>query len=78
MIYALAVIVVILGGALYAPRNYDALTYRIPRILHWWTASSWHWIQTPNDRMNLSGTGFEWMMMPLFAASHSDRLFFLD
>jgi hypothetical protein len=77
LIYALAVIVVILGGALYAPRNYDALTYRIPRILNWWTASSWHWIQTPNDRMNLSGTGFEWMMMPLFAASHSDRLFFL-
>jgi len=77
MVYAAAVIVVILGGALYAPRNYDALTYRVPRILHWWTASSWHWIQTPNDRMNLSGTGFEWMMMPLFAVSHSDRLFFL-
>jgi hypothetical protein len=77
MIYVLGVIVVILGGAFYPPRNYDALTYRIPRILHWWTASSWHWIQTSNDRMNLSGTGFEWMMLPIFAASHADRLFFL-
>ena len=77
MIYALTVIVVILGGALYPPRNYDALTYRVPRILHWWTASSWHWIPTPNDRMNLSGTGFEWLMLPIFAASHNDHLFFL-
>jgi hypothetical protein len=77
MIYALSVIVVILGGALYAPRNYDALSYRVPRLLHWWSASSWHWIQTPNERMNLSGAGFEWIMMPLFALSHSDRLFFL-
>ena len=66
-IYALAAIFVILGGTLYAPRNYDALTYRIPRILHWWSAAAWHWIQTPNDRMNFSGAGFEWMMMPLFA-----------
>jgi hypothetical protein len=77
MIYALAAIIVILGGALYAPRNYDALSYRVPRILHWWSSSSWHWIQTPNDRMNLSGTGIEWIMMPLFAFSQSDRLFFL-
>jgi len=36
MVYGLTVIVVILGGALYPPRNYDALTYRIPRVLHWW------------------------------------------
>ncbi len=77
MVYGLSAIIVILGGALFPPRNYDALAYRFPRILHWWAASSWHWIQTPNDRMNLSGTGFEWMMMPLFALSHSDRLFFL-
>ena len=76
-IYALAAIFVILGGTLYAPRNYDALTYRIPRILHWWSAAAWHWIQTPNDRMNFSGAGFEWLMMPLFAISHSDRLFYL-
>jgi hypothetical protein len=76
-VYAVAAIVVLAGGALFAPRNYDALTYRIPRILHWWTSSGWHWIETPIDRMNLSGAGFEWLMMPLFAFSHSDRFFFL-
>ena len=65
------------GGALHAPNNYDALTYRMPRMLHWWAASGWHWIATPNERMNLSGTGFEWIMMPIFIVTHSDRLFFL-
>jgi hypothetical protein len=66
-----------LGGALYAPNNYDALTYRFPRMLHWWAACRWHWIDTPNQRMNLSGTGFEWLMMPIFVLTHSDRIFFL-
>lgn len=27
-----------LGGALYAPSNYDALAYRVPRVLHWLAA----------------------------------------
>jgi hypothetical protein len=77
MIYGMAAIIVIVGGTIYPPRNYDALSYRFPRILHWLAASSWHWIATPNDRMNLSGTGFEWLMTPLFALTHGDRLFFL-
>jgi hypothetical protein len=66
-----------LGGAIHAPNNYDALTYRFPRMLHWWAAGGWHWIDTPNLRMNLSGTGFEWMMMPIFVLTQSDRFFFL-
>jgi hypothetical protein len=65
------------GGVAHAPNNYDALTYRFPRVLHWWSAGGWHWIATPNERMNLSGTAFEWLMMPLFVVTHSDRLFFL-
>jgi hypothetical protein len=65
------------GGAVHAPNNYDALTYRFPRMLHWWSACTWHWIDTPNLRMNLSGTGFEWLMMPIFVLTHSDRYFFL-
>ena len=27
--------------------------------------------------MNLSGTAFEWLMMPVFMVTHSDRFFFL-
>ena len=34
------------GGALYPPTNYDALAYRIPRVLHWLAAEQWHWIHT--------------------------------
>ena len=35
-----------LGGAIYAPDNYDALTYRLPRILNWLAAGHWTWIST--------------------------------
>ncbi|MEI8234545.1 MAG: hypothetical protein WCH57_07630 [Verrucomicrobiota bacterium] len=66
-----------LGGALYSPNNYDALTYRFPRILHWVAEGRWHWISTTEMRMNLSGTGMEWLMTPLFVFTRSDRFFFL-
>jgi hypothetical protein len=65
------------GGAVYAPNNYDALTYRFPRMLNWWAASGWQWIAAPEVRMNVSGTAFEWLMMPIFMVTHSDRFFFL-
>jgi hypothetical protein len=76
-IFRLAALLALVGGALYTPNNYDALTYRFPRVLHWLAESRWHWIDTTNDRMNYSATGFEWLMTPLFISTHSDRLFFL-
>jgi hypothetical protein len=77
LLYLLTAALAFFGGALYAPNNYDALAYRFPRVLHWWADSGWHWIATPVERMNLSGTGFEWLMMPLLVLTHSDRFFFL-
>ena len=68
---------VFLGGALYPPSNYDALTYRLPRVLHWLTEGHWHWIHTANYRMNNRSCGFEWLMAPLFLATQSDRALFL-
>jgi hypothetical protein len=76
-LYLITAALAAIGGTVYAPNNYDALTYRVPRMLHWWAASGWHWISTQNERMNLSGTNFEWLMMPLFMVTHSDRLFYL-
>jgi hypothetical protein len=70
-------VLVFLGGALYAPANYDGLTYRVPRVLHWLAAGHWHWIHTVNYRMNDRNCGFEWLMTPLLAATHSDRALFL-
>ena len=74
LIYLLAALI---GGALYAPTNYDAMTYRLPRLLHWLAEQRWHWIATVNERMNLSATGFEWLMAPFVALTHSDRFLFL-
>ena len=68
---------VLLGGALYAPTNYDALTYRLPRMLNWLAAGQWFWIPTINERMNYSGTAWEWAALPLLALTRSDRLLFV-
>lgn len=67
----------LMGGTLYPPSNYDALSYRLPRILHWLEAGHWHWIDTPNTRQNYSAPGFEWLMAPLLVFFKTDRLFFL-
>ena len=76
MIY-LAVLVLVFAGAIsHAPANYDGLTYRLPRMLHWLSARGWIWIFTNNDRMNYAGTGWEWMAMPLLVL-RSDRALFL-
>src|ERR1700722_11920245 len=56
-----------LGGAIYAPNNCDALTYRVPRVLQWLAANQWQWIHTPDARMNTRASGFEWLTAPLFA-----------
>jgi hypothetical protein len=76
-VFLLTALLAFVGGAIYAPNNYDALTYRFPRILHWLAEGRWHWIDVQHSRMNYSGTGFEWLMVPLFVFTGSDRLFFL-
>lgn len=68
---------VFLGGSLYAPNNYDGLTYRLPRVLHWLAQGQWQWIHTINNRMNDRSCGFEWLMTPVFLATQSDRALFL-
>ena len=65
------------GGALYAPSNYDGLTYRVPRVLHWLAASQWHWIHTIFPRVNASSCGIEWISAPLIALFKTTRLLFL-
>ena len=68
---------VFLGGALYAPTNYDALAYRLPRVLHWLAAEQWHWIHSNFDRLNNRSCGIEWVYAPVLALLKSDRLLFL-
>jgi len=66
-----------LAGLLYAPNNYDALTYRVPRVMHWLQCEGWHWIHTDNVRMNTRATGFEWLMAPQLSLLKTDRVIFI-
>jgi hypothetical protein len=76
LIFLAVLVLVVAGQTSQAPTNYDALTYRLPRMLNWLSTRGWTWIFTNNDRMNYSGTGWEWMAMPLLALQ-SDRALFL-
>jgi hypothetical protein len=71
------VLVSLIEGLCYHGDNYDYLTYRIPRLLHWWWAHHWYWIDTTTPRMNFSAPGFEWLMAPFLVMFHTDRPFFL-
>ncbi|HXI70701.1 MAG TPA: hypothetical protein VNN22_10145 [Verrucomicrobiae bacterium] len=66
-----------LGGVLYAPTNYDALAYRLPRTLHWLAADQWHWIHSIFPRINNRSCGIEWISAPMLALLKTDRLLFL-
>jgi len=70
-------ILAFIGGVLSAPDNFDYLTYRFPRVLHWWWDDRWTWLHTPEDRQNASAIGMEWLMAPLLVLFRTDRLFFL-
>jgi hypothetical protein len=75
--FSFLTVLIFLGGVLYAPSNYDALTYRLPRMLNWMTTGQWSWIPTFNERMNYSGVAWEWTALPLLVLTHSDRGMFL-
>lgn len=67
----------ILGGLLHAPNNFDAMNYRLPKVLAWLMAGEWHWLAANNNSLNTRASGTEWMMAPLIAWTGSDRMLFL-
>lgn len=75
--FAIVVGLAILGGILHPPSNYDALAYRVPRILHWLAAEQWEWVYTNFQRLNTRAAGYEWVAAPMMLFTHSDRLLFL-
>jgi hypothetical protein len=75
--FLILTVLAVLGGILYAPTNYDALAYRLPRILHWLAAGQWHWIHTAFERLNTRAPGMEWVSTPIIALGKSDRPLFL-
>jgi hypothetical protein len=77
LMFVLLALLVFLGGVLYPPTNHTGLSYRIPRVLHWLNAHEWHWIYTPNSRLNTRACGIEWLSAPLLLFTKSDRGLFL-
>ncbi|MCX6909262.1 MAG: hypothetical protein NTY01_14640, partial [Verrucomicrobia bacterium] len=75
--FLLLALLAIAGGAWHAPNNYDAMSYRLPRLLHWLSAEQWHWIHTASPRENGWACGFEWLAAPLVVFAKSDRWLFL-
>jgi hypothetical protein len=76
-IWLLLALLAFVGGLIHPPNNYDHLSYRFTRLLHWAWEQKWHRIDTENIRMNLAATGFEWLMAPSFVLLQTDRFFFL-
>jgi hypothetical protein len=77
LIYLLLLAGSLAGGIIHPPNNYDMLTYRLPRVLYWLADGRWNWIRGSIDRMNYSGTGFEWSSLPLLLLARGTRPFFL-
>ena len=75
--FLILVTLAFIGGAIYAPTNYDALAYRLPRVLHWLAAGQWHWIHTVFPRLNQRCCGIEWISAPILALLKTDRPLFL-
>lgn len=75
--FAALAALVFLSGIIYPPSNHTGLSYRVPRVLHWLQAGEWHWIFTPNLRMNTRACGIEWLSAPLLLFTKSDRGLFL-
>lgn len=76
-LYLLSFCMALAGGLIYAPSNYDALCYRVPRVLQWIAEGSWHWIHTSHVAVNTRTTATEWISLPILLLTSSDRLLFL-
>jgi hypothetical protein len=75
--FLILALLAMLGGAVHAPNNYDAMAYRIPRVLHWLAEGQWHWIHTGFQRVNTRACGIEWLSAPLIAFTKTERGLFL-
>ena len=77
MIYFCIVALSLVAALFHTPWSFDAVSYRLPRLLYCWVAHHWYWIGTIDHRLDFSSCGYEWQMLPLILLTHSDRLIFL-
>jgi len=77
LLYLACAALALTGGLFHPPTNYDALCYRVPRLLHWLHTGQCHWTGSFNARIDFSSHGFEWLMMPWFGTFGTFRFTFL-
>ena len=75
--FLLMAMIALVGGLCYPPINFDAIAYRVPRVLHWLAQGQWHWIHTEFPRLNVRACGAEWLMAPVIALTRNMRWVFL-
>ena len=75
--FLIVAVLAIFGGVIHPPVNYDALAYRVPRVLNWLADQRWTWIHTEFQRLNTRSCGIEWVSAPLIAFTRTDRFLFL-
>jgi hypothetical protein len=59
---------------LYAPNNYDSMTYHLARVVHWVGNRSVDFFATSNSRENDTGPGAEYLLLVLQVLTGTDRL----
>lgn len=67
----------LLGGLMHAPNNFDAMNFRLPKVLGWLMEGGWQWFPANNNSLNTRASGMEWVFAPLLAWTGSDRVLFL-
>ena len=70
LIFLLTFALLAIGSVLYEPNNFDALSYRSPKVLYWLDQGHWHWIKANYEAMNYTMSNFEWLTVPLFLLTH--------
>lgn len=76
-LFLLIALVSLVGGLIHPPNNYDAMNFRLPKVLAWLMNGGWQWIPANNQSLNTRSAGMEWVFAPLFAWTGSDRVLFL-
>src|SRR6266566_7546396 len=54
MIYLGIAALSLVAALLNTPWSFDAVSYRLPRLLYWWAAHHWYWIGTIDHRLDFS------------------------
>lgn len=75
--FAGVVLLSFFGGCFHAPNNYDAMNFRLPKVMGWLMEGGWQWFPANNHSLNTRASGMEWVFAPLLAWTGSDRGLFL-